>query len=269
LAKNGRKMREQLLLAIESAIGAGADILQVYSSDDFSIEAKKDDSPLTRADKLAHERIVASLKQTGLPILSEEGRAIPYTERSEWERFWMVDPLDGTKEFISRNGEFTVNIALIKNGQPVLGVVYVPVLDEIYVGVVGEGALLVTHASTYSKLEELLASAKQLPVLNTTEKYRVVGSRSHLNDETLAFVEELRAEHPEIEMVQRGSSLKICMVAAGDADCYPRFGPTMEWDTAAGHAVVRAAGKRMVIAGSDEEVRYNKEDLLNPFFVVQ
>jgi len=256
-------------IAIDAALKAGAEILGVYSRDDHGVELKGDDSPLTLADKAAHRVIMQTLDGTGLPVLSEEGRAIPYAERSEWERFWMVDPLDGTKEFISRNGEFTVNIALIKNGQPVLGVVCVPVLDDIYAGVVGEGAFLVTHASTYSKLEELLASAKQLPVLNTKDKYRVVGSRSHLNDETLAFVEELRAEHPEIEMVQRGSSLKICMVGAGDADCYPRFGPTMEWDTAAGHAVVRAVGKRMVIAGSDEEVRYNKEDLLNPFFVVQ
>jgi len=250
--------------AIDAALKAGAEILGIYSRDDLGVEFKGDDSPLTLADKAAHTVIMQTLEGTALPVLSEEGRSIPYAERAQWERFWMVDPLDGTKEFISRNGEFTVNIALIEHGKPVMGVVYVPVLDELYVGKEGRGALLIRNAAAEPW------ETVTLPCGCAGDGvYRVVGSRSHLNDETLAFVEELRAEHPEIEMVQRGSSLKISMVAAGDADCYPRFGPTMEWDTAAGHAVVRAAGKRMVIAGSDEEVRYNKEDLLNPYFCVR
>lgn len=251
--------------ALDAALKAGAEILGIYGQDDHGVELKGDDSPLTLADKAAHRVIMQKLEETGLPILSEEGRAIPYAERSAWKRFWMVDPLDGTKEFISRNGEFTVNIALIEDGKPFMGVVYVPVLDELYVGKEGQGALLIRHAA--AEPWEILS----LPIEKATigRVCRIVGSRSHLNDETIAFIEKLRAMHTEIEMVQRGSSLKICMVAAGEADIYPRFGPTMEWDTSAGHAVVRAAGKRMVVAGSDNEVSYNKGDLLNPFFVVQ
>jgi len=256
-------------MAIDAALEAGKAILDIYHNGDFGVEMKSDNSPLTLADKAAHEVIVRILKPSGLPVLSEEGRSIPYAERSRWNRFWMVDPLDGTKEFISRNGEFTVNIALIEDGVPVMGVVYVPVLDELYVGAGGNGAFLLQQASIQASTGE--HNRQILPkkyVRSPGDPYRVVGSRSHLNEETLAFVEELRREHPAIEMVQRGSSLKICMVASGDADCYPRFGPTMEWDTAAGHAVVRAAGKRVVEAGSEEELRYNKSDLLNPFFIV-
>lgn len=255
---------QHVTAALDAALKAGAEILAIYGQDDHGIELKGDDSPLTKADKAAHRVIMETLEPTGLPVLSEEGGAIPYAERSAWKRFWMVDPLDGTKEFISRNGEFTVNIALLENGKPVMGVVYVPVLDELYVGKEGQGALLVRHAAAEPWETVTLPCG-----VAGDGVYRVVGSRSHLNDETLAFVEELRAEHPEIELVQRGSSLKICMVAAGEADIYPRFGPTMEWDTAAGHAVVRAVGKRMVIVGSDDEVRYNKEDLLNPYFIVR
>ena len=255
-----------LKVAIMAALEAGRKIMEIYADDDYGVELKGDASPLTFADKAAHEVIMQALRQTGLPVLSEEGPEISYAERSEWERFWMVDPLDGTKEFISRNGEFTVNIALIEQGCPVLGAVYVPVIDELYIGQDGKGALLIRAAASEA------CAAVSLPYGAGAEAdsvYRVVGSRSHLNEETLAFIEGLRTEHPEIEIVQRGSSLKICMVAAGDADIYPRFGPTMEWDTAAGHAVVRAAGKRLVVAGSGDEVQYNKEHLLNPSFVVQ
>jgi len=253
-----------LEIAMNAALLAGEKILEIYGEDDHGVEIKDDQSPLTRADKAAHRVIMDKLEPTAFPVLSEEGSAILYAERSQWGRFWMVDPLDGTKEFISRNGEFTVNIALIEDGKPVMGVVYAPVLDELYVGAEGKGAFLVKHALEEPwEIEELPKSNEFQSVL------RVVGSRSHLNDETVAFVDGLRAHHPEIEMVQRGSSLKICMVAAGDADIYPRFGPTMEWDTAAGHAVVKAAGKSMVEAESGEELRYNKEDLLNPYFIVR
>lgn len=258
-------------MAIDAALEAGKAMLDIYrNGDDFGVEMKSDNSPLTLADKAAHKVIVRTLEPSGLPVLSEEGRSIPYTERSQWTRFWMVDPLDGTKEFISRNGEFTVNIALIEDGAPLMGVVYVPVLDELYVGAGGNGAFLLQQASIQASTGKhtMLILPKNLS-RSPSDPYRVVGSRSHLNDETLAFVEELRAEHPDIQMVQRGSSLKICMVAAGDADCYPRFGPTMEWDIAAGHAVAGAAGKRMVDATTGEEIRYNKEELLNPYFIVR
>jgi len=253
-----------LRLAVKAALAAGREILDVYGSGDFGVESKGDDSPLTRADRQAHTVILRILESSGLPVLSEEGRTVPFEERCRWRRFWLVDPLDGTKEFISRNGEFTVNIALIENGSPVAGVVFVPVLDELYIGAGETGAFLVRDAMNEASEIEKLPKAH-----DAGRPYRVVGSRSHLNGETLAFVEKLREAHPGLEMVQRGSSLKICMVAAGEADIYPRFGPTMEWDTAAGHAVLRAAGKRMLVAEGDEELHYNKKDLLNPCFVVR
>uniref|UniRef100_A4SDU2 3'(2'),5'-bisphosphate nucleotidase CysQ n=1 Tax=Chlorobium phaeovibrioides (strain DSM 265 / 1930) TaxID=290318 RepID=A4SDU2_CHLPM len=254
--------------AVDAALAAGREILEVYHSDDHGVELKGDVSPLTKADRAAHEVIMRKLDPTGLPVLSEEGRVISYEERIVWDRFWMVDPLDGTKEFISRNGEFTVNIALIdhgtQGGEPVMGVVYVPILDELYLGKIGAGALLVRNATSESWESE------ELPRVSSCDGlFRVVGSRSHLNDATLDYVKDLRREHPKIEMLQRGSSLKICMVASGEADCYPRFGPTMEWDTAAGHAIVRSAGKLIVDAACGDELTYNKENLLNPFFVVR
>lgn len=257
-------------LAIDAALEAGKAMLDIYHNGDFGVEMKSDNSPLTLADKAAHKVIVRALEPSGLPVLSEEGRSIPFAERLQWQRFWMVDPLDGTKEFISRNGEFTVNIALIENGSPIMGVVYVPVLDELYVGAGGNGAFLLQRASQQASTgEHTMLLLPKKPSRDPGDPYCVVGSRSHLNDGTLAFIEKLRTEHPDIQMVQRGSSLKICMVAAGDADCYPRFGPTMEWDTAAGHAVAGAAGKQMVDATTGEEIRYNKEELLNPYFIVR
>ena len=260
---------KELLVAVEAALEAGRLIMEIYESEDFGIEKKGDDSPLTRADRAAHESIVHALESTGLPILSEEGKSIAYEERKAWKRYWLVDPLDGTKEFISRNGEFTVNIALIEEGMPVLGVVYVPVLDELFFGSTDEGGYYVPVASGLSgSIDRLQERAYALPLAKKGRPYRVVGSRSHMNDLTAAFIDSVRDEYPDLEIVQRGSSLKICMVAAGDADIYPRFGPTMEWDTAAGHAVVRAAGKSMIEAGSGKELRYNKEELLNPYFIV-
>lgn len=260
---------KELLMAVRAALAAGRLIMDVYESEDFEIEKKGDDSPLTRADRAAHESIVHALESTGLPVLSEEGKSIAYEERKAWKRYWLVDPLDGTKEFISRNGEFTVNIALIEEGVPVLGVVYVPVLDELFFGSTDEGGYYIPVASGSSgSLDRLLERAYALPLAKNERPYRVVGSRSHMNDLTTAFIDSVRDEYPDLEIVQRGSSLKICMVAAGDADIYPRFGPTMEWDTAAGHAVVRAAGKSMIEAGSGKELRYNKEELLNPYFIV-
>ena len=260
---------KELLMAVEAALAAGRLIMDVYESEDFEIEKKGDDSPLTRADRAAHESIVHALESTGLPVLSEEGKSIAYEERKAWKRYWLVDPLDGTKEFISRNGEFTVNIALIDEGVPVLGVVYVPVLDELFFGSTDEGGYYIPVANGSSgSLDRLLERAYALPLAKNERSYRVVGSRSHMNDLTTAFIDSVRDEYPDLEIVQRGSSLKICMVAAGDADIYPRFGPTMEWDTAAGHAVVRAVGKSMIEAGSGKELRYNKEELLNPYFIV-
>ncbi len=233
---------------------AGAEILKIYGSDDFGVEQKADDSPLTRADKAANDVIVAGLNQLVLkaPVVSEEGKDVPYTERAQYTRFWLVDPLDGTKEFIKRNGDFTVNIALIENGRPVLGAVYVPVTDELFYSAQSEGAwqegVGQIHAARFTMQDPRL---------------QVVASRSHLNDETQAFMDKLN----DPEIVSRGSSLKIIELARGTAHLYPRLAPTMEWDTAAAHAILLEAGGRLVDDGTGKDLVYNKEVLRNPHFV--
>jgi 3'(2'), 5'-bisphosphate nucleotidase len=264
-------MKINYALAVKAALKAGDAIMEVYGNDDFGVEAKEDESPLTMADKRAHEIIVDTLGQTNFPILSEEGSHTPYEERSNWTRFWLVDPLDGTKEFIKRNGEFTVNIAMVEEGNTTFGVVYAPVLDELYVGIPGRGAFRCrTQKKSDQALDYLLQFADRLPVEDPSENFfRVVASRSHYNQETKNYVDSLDTGGREISLVNKGSSLKLCMVASGEADIYPRLGPTMEWDTAAAHAVVKASGKNVCRADSGKELTYNKENLLNPYFVVK
>lgn len=251
-------MNDLLALAKEAAIIGGKEILDVYHSADFGVEMKSDNSPLTIADKKAHLKIMEYLSKTDIPVLSEEGKAINFEERQAWDTLWIVDPLDGTKEFIKRNGEFTVNIALIQNGTPVMGVIYVPVKDILYFGDIENGAFKVENKQT-----------TQLPIQNNSLNYRVVGSRSHMSEETEAYVNELRAKHNEVEMVSMGSSLKICLVAEGSANEYPRFAPTMEWDTAAGHAIAKSAGKSLIDWETKKEMKYNRENLLNNWFLVK
>jgi 3'(2'), 5'-bisphosphate nucleotidase len=243
-------------LAVNAAKQACTEILEVYNSNDFQTEAKGDNSPLTIADKKAHQAIVSILQSSNLPILSEEGKSIPYEERKNWDTFWMVDPLDGTKEFIKRNGEFTVNIALIKNGRPVMGVVAVPVTVETYYGGVGMGAFVETNGS-------VTALPKKQPFNLQQPGLRVVASRSHMNEETQQFIDSLN--NPSL--VSAGSSLKFMLLASGKADVYPRFAPTMEWDTAAAHAIVNSVGLRVYQQNKAEELAYNKADLLNPYFL--
>lgn len=242
--------------AIEAAKAASLEILEVYNTNDFQTELKGDNSPLTIADKRAHNAIANILHATNLPILSEEGKTIPYHERKDWEYFWMVDPLDGTKEFLKRNDEFTVNIALIYKNKPVLGVVAVPVRDDIYYAVNNEAFL-----KRGGEEQKLLHRGR----IDLTQKsLRVVASRSHLDDTTKNFINQL--QQPSI--VSAGSSLKFMMLAEGTADVYPRYAPTMEWDTAAAHAIVNAVGLKVIQQGSAEEIIYNKESLLNPGFLV-
>jgi 3'(2'), 5'-bisphosphate nucleotidase len=243
------------LIAIARA--AGAAIMQVYHSDDTGITQKSDQSPLTRADLAAHQVIVAGLAALNphYPILSEEAADIAYTERGTWTRYWLVDPLDGTKEFIKRNGEFTVNIALIENGIPILGVVYAPVLDVCYYGTVGEGAFVQRGAAVAQAIHSVVAAEN--------ETIKVVASRSHSDERTAALLQKLG----KVECISMGSSLKLCLVAEGAAHFYPRLGPTMEWDTAAADAVVRAAGGRVCQRNGDA-LQYNKPNLLNPEFFV-
>lgn len=311
--------------AITAAVKAGREILKIYDQD-FEVEFKADESPLTSADKAAHCIIVQALEQTPYPVLSEESAEITYEERKNWTTYWLVDPLDGTKEFIKKNGEFTVNIALIEKGVPTFGVVYVPVLDVVYCGmsdvgcemgdVEGEMSAWKATECTGKSVDEIVESAVPLPTSHLSppstshlpgspkqRALRVVASKSHCNDETREFIADLERTYGETEMVSRGSSLKLCMVAEGSADIYPRIAPTMEWDTAAAHAVVKAAGGEVFEYDSavpatsylsetlDVEgrksgespptshlppptnhtlrpLRYNKENLLNPYFVV-
>ncbi|MEJ2594041.1 MAG: 3'(2'),5'-bisphosphate nucleotidase CysQ [bacterium] len=260
-------MIEIFNIAIKAAIQAGHAILKVYNSDNFEVELKSDNSPLTLADRKAHEVIAEALKESDIPILSEEGRGIPFAERRYWDRFWLVDPLDGTKEFVKRNGEFTVNIALIEKGKPVMGVIYVPVTDTLFFGSRNEGAFKREKAST---VENPLIGAIKLPFKKENDAYRVVASRSHMSPETVAYVDMLRKQHDDIEIISKGSSLKLCLVAEGLADIYPRFGPTSEWDTAAGHAIVLASGGKVVLTEDEtKELIYNKENILNPYFVAK
>jgi 3'(2'), 5'-bisphosphate nucleotidase len=266
-------------IAIPAALEAGAAILDIYAQD-FEVEFKADESPLTTADKAAHEIIVHQLEQTPYPVLSEESDQIAGETRQAWKTYWLVDPLDGTKEFIKKNGEFTVNIALIENGIPVLGVVYVPVEDTLYFGYESEAWKV--SACSGKTMEQLRASATACSISGTASSpLRIVASKSHCNDETLNFIKDLENKYGEPELVSRGSSLKLCMVAEGTADIYPRIAPTMEWDTAAAHAIVKAAGGEVfqydaTVAPSDyttgsatlNPVKYNKENLLNPYFVV-
>jgi len=262
-------MDKNLKIAIQASIDAGVEIMKIYSSD-FGYQLKNDDSPLTLADKNANEVINQYLVKTGIPIISEENAQIDYQERKNWSTCWIVDPLDGTKEFIKRNGEFTVNIALIDNGNPILGVVYVPDSRKLFFADV-------LKKETYSvnipsdddiSLEKILETATTIKHQeNQDTAIRVVGSRSHMNKETLDFLESLKETYDKIEIVPTGSSLKFCLVAEGLADIYPRFAPTMEWDTAAAHAVCKACGVSVISKETNKELTYNKENLLNPWFI--
>lgn len=247
--------RRWLDAACEIARSAGHAIMEVYSGE-FSVELKDDRSPLTVADTAANEAIVSGLAEVtpDVPVLSEESVTPDFDARSRWQRYWLVDPLDGTKEFIKRNGEFTVNIALIERHVPVLGVVYAPALDAMYAGLVGTGAWL----------EDRGAAARPIRVSRPTgHTIRVVGSRSHASPALAAWLEQLGPH----EIRPMGSSLKICLVAAGEADVYARLGPTSEWDTAAAHAVLLAAGGGMMDTAG-QPLRYNtREELLNPHFI--
>jgi 3'(2'), 5'-bisphosphate nucleotidase len=236
---------------------AGERIMEVYKTD-FQVEQKSDQSPLTLADMAAHKIIVAELEKLtpDLPILSEESANIPYDTRSTWERYWLVDPLDGTREFVKRNGEFTVNIALIDNHKPILGVVYVPVSGITYFAAQGNGA--------FKSLPEQLP--EQIHVRTCQKDHlTVAGSRSHASESLQKFLAKLTVE---VDLITIGSSLKFCLVAEGKADIYPRFGLTSEWDTAAAHCVVEEAGGHLMNTQLEPLLYNTKESLLNPYFLV-
>lgn len=236
---------------INIAHKAGEAIMDIYAQD-FAIYEKEDTSPLSEADLVANTIICENLARFNLPILSEENKIIPFSERQKWEYFWCIDPIDGTKEFIKKNGEFTINIALVHKHTPVLGVVYAPAIDIMYSAKKGYGAF---------------KNDLPLPLALSSQIYNIVASKSHMSEETRVFIESLHTDKPK-HLISMGSSLKLCLVASGEADIYPRLAPTMEWDTAAADAIVREAGKMSYDLHTKKPLLYNKEDLKNPYFVV-
>lgn len=265
-------LRLLLLKALRLSLIAGDAIMEVYGGSDFNIEMKEDNSPLTLADKASNSIIVDGVKDFGIPVLSEESPEISWEIRKDWERYWLIDPLDGTKEFIKRNDEFTVNIALIENSEPILGVVYLPVLKQLYFALKDYGAYKLEKVEqkdlNEEDFEQLLKKSMKLPDHRKGEGIRVVASRSHLSQETEDFIRELKGKGEKIDLVPAGSSLKLCLIAEGKADVYPRMGPTMEWDIAAGHVIINESGGS-VLKLDDTPLNYNKPELLNPWFIAK
>lgn len=262
-------MKEIFKTAIEAAILAGREIMNIYQRDDLGVTQKQDESPLTLADHAANKVINACLSTTGIPMISEENEQIPFEEREAWSQCWIIDPLDGTKEFIKRNGEFTVNIALVQEGLPVFGVIYAPALETLYIGNVTEQkAFKAVVPPELHQWEQVQGRLEVIGPKRLTGQVRVVGSRSHMNEETKKFLDDLTRDTNAVQIVQRGSSLKFCLVAEGEADTYPRFGPTMEWDTAAGQAICEAVGLKCLLKETGEPMTYNRENLLNAHFIV-
>jgi 3'(2'), 5'-bisphosphate nucleotidase len=291
-------LHRHLLKSIQAALEAGNAILEIYCTA-FEIEEKADRSPLTLADRRSHDIIAQHLMEFDLPLLSEEGRHIPYDERKAWDPFWLVDPLDGTKEFIKKNGEFTINIACIHQRRPVAGVIFVPDKNVLYFGSQETGAyrmdssqiagwlnsqsserradqqtgakarvLQSSKRSSDQAVQHLMRLADKLPILDSTRQtITIVGSRSHATPELNAYVEERRQQYGQVQFISAGSALKFCLVAEGKANLYPRLGATMEWDTAAGQAIVESAGGRVLRYDTAAPLIYNKENLLNPWFV--
>jgi len=261
---------KDLFQAICIAVEAGNATLEVYHSG-FEVEEKSDNSPLTLADKKSHIIINRGLAFSGLPLMSEEGKSIPYHERKNWATYWLVDPLDGTKEFVKRNGEFTINIALICSNKPVSGIIYAPVSDTLYFADEKIGAYKTNNANEMIRMSgsmnDLTGLSLHLPFKQEHLSFTVVASRSHMSGETAEFIDQLKQEHGEINIISKGSSLKLCMVAEGVADVYPRFAPTSEWDTAAGQAIIECSGGRVVQVDGITPVTYNKENILNPWFI--
>lgn len=268
------ELKNLLTLAIQTAVSAGKLIIGVYNSDDFQVNLKSDSTPLTLADRLANEEIVNRLRKSRIPVLSEEGRDILYEERKGWEYFWLVDPLDGTKEFIKRNGEFTVNIALVHQGYPIMGVIFIPVLNQLYFSLKDMGAFklndITSAIANTLDIDALVKKSVRLPSNDTpNQPYTIVASRSHISDETKNYIEKVSQEKESVKILNKGSSLKICMVAEGKAHVYPRLGTTTEWDTAAGQAIAEESGCLVYSLVDGNRLIYNKEDIENPWFIVK
>ncbi|WP_424495033.1 3'(2'),5'-bisphosphate nucleotidase CysQ [Salinimicrobium sp. GXAS 041] len=261
-------MTNLLPTAIKASLAAGERIMEIYDNEDFEVEAKGDDSPLTKADIASHVIIMEYLKETDIPVLSEEGKHLPYEVRKTWKKLWIIDPIDGTKEFIKKNGEFTVNIALVEDQVPVLGVIYVPALGQLYFAEKQNGSFKIENIRNFISMESVWSEVERLPLNISKDCYTVVASKSHLSPETEEYINRLKEENGQVNTISKGSSLKLCMVAEGQADCYPRFAPTMEWDTAAGQAICMYAGKKVIDYTTKKSMLYNREQLLNNWFLV-
>ena len=259
------ELSQNLKIAIEASIKAGKKILEIYTSDDFNLDYKDDNSPLTLADIASNEIIENILKTSNIPVLSEEGNILDYQQRKDFKHLWIVDPLDGTKEFIKKNDEFTVNIALVENQKPILGVIYAPALKVLYFSEEKIGS----YKLDLNDFDLNYNRAVSLPISKNKTKYSVVTSRSHINKETLSYIENLKNIRPNVESIAIGSSLKFCLLAEGTADCYARFSPCTEWDTAAGQIICKEAGFELIDQITNSEMLYNRENLLNNSFVVK
>ncbi len=270
------QIREHLLPhCFNAAVKAGAAIMKIYKNrDDYDISLKSDHTPITMADRMAHNTIKDTLGPTRIPVLSEEGREMLYDERRNWELFLLVDPLDGTVEFIKGNNEFTVNIALLADNECVGSVLYVPYLEKMYVAAKGKGAYLIRNIAPSDNPQyegkQIEAMLEKLPLEGSYhEGFRVALSRSHQTPETHQRVEELRKEHPDLEVIEQGSSYKFCLLAEGAVDYYVRTTNTYEWDTAAGELILSEAGGKILSYPDGKPLQYNKEDLRNPWFEAQ
>lgn len=270
---NYNKLLHQTIIA---AVLAGKEILDVYDTK-FEVEYKDDKSPLTLADKKASDKIIEMLEEFNIPVLSEEGVNDSFETRKKWDKLWIVDPLDGTKEFVKRNGEFTVNIALVEDNAPTLGVIYSPVFKDLYFATKEIGSFKIDrskftsliHSIEEVSLETLLNLGQKLPIITNRKNYVVVASRSHMSTQTHQHIEDLKLKHTEVEIATTGSSIKMCWVAEGIADEYPRFGPTMEWDTAAGQAILQGANASLIDFETNAPMTYNREKLLNNWFIAK
>jgi len=266
--------KELLKLAITAAFKAGEEILKIYSTD-FYVETKSDNTPVTLADKASGECITNILTTSNIPVISEEEEILDYSIRKTWPRVWIVDPLDGTKEYVKRNGEFAVNIALVENNKPVIGIIYAPVIKDIYFAYTGGGSFKITQHDMIVELtkknitEHLFEFAKKLPAQKLPKTYTVVGSRSHLSRDINDHVDKLRNLYGEVDMISVGSSIKQCWVAEGKAHEYLRYGTTMEWDTAAGQCILEEAGCQLIDLETNLPMVYNRENMHNNYFIAK
>ena len=262
-------IQNHLYTAIEAAVNAGAIIMDIYENQIVDVERKSDDSPVTIADKKADIYIQNALQSTEIPVLSEEGEHASYEVRKNWQQCWIVDPLDGTKQFIKRNGEFTVNIALVENGVSLLGVIYIPAVKSLYFAIAEEKKAFKIELETHAITKSMLQNAVEIFAASESDIVTLTSSHSSGNQEVLDLIRTLETEGKEVKLIKAGSSLKFCLMAEGKASYYPRCAPTMEWDTAAGQAICNAVGLEVYSLETNEPLKYNKENLLNPWFLVR